>query len=223
MSLKTHKVILAILLYLPVMGLSKVTPKLSEERWSEIDVKINQKIGPLHQLLGNNQIPSDVAADQLGQILSEFLLSEPEFEEVEKEYFRNKSSTSLEEARVLKRELKKKAKVKEASHEDKVNWLKAVKLYALLLARSKSREGEAMIRKQEKAYRKNFFKFAKNSCNGTLDQEKVQPRFTKEQADPYFQAKYGQPADVDLKNLAGLFLFLLPPTRTPKQQSDPAK
>ena len=203
-----HRVIMAFLL---IMCLSKVTSQLSDGRWSELDVKVNNKIGPLHHLLGNDQIPSDVAADQLGAILAELLESEPEFEETVKEFYRNKVSTSLEEARILKRELKRKAKKKDSTHEDKENWLKAVKLHALLLARSNANEGEAKIRKQEKAYKKNFAKFVKEACNGTLDCEKTQPKFTKEQADVYFRDKYSQAANIDLAKLSW-FVPVAPPT-----------
>ena len=200
MSFKSHKVILTgISLF--VMSLSKCTPKLSESRWSELDVKINAKIGPLHNLLGTRTIPSDSAANQLGEILAEFLKNEPEFEEIEKEFFEQKESTSLEEARIMKRELRKKANKKDATPEDKANWLKSVKLYAFLLRVRKGKEEQSDIRKQENAYRKNFFKFAKDACNDTLGKERVKPGFTREQANAYYSAKYGNPVDIDLAKL----------------------
>ena len=112
---RTHRLGLAadssaltsLLLILATMGLARITPKLSDTRWTELDAKLADRIGPLHHLLGSGDLPSDVAADQLGAILTEFLSNEPEFEEVEEEYFEKKQSTSLEEARILKRELRK--------------------------------------------------------------------------------------------------------------------
>ena len=115
------------------MCLTRTTPKLSEARWCELDIRINQAIGNLHHDLGTNQISSEVAGNEFGKILAEFLNSEEEFEEVEKEFFQRKESTSLEEARILKRELRKRANKKGARLEDKANWLKAVKLYTFLL------------------------------------------------------------------------------------------
>ena len=105
---------------------------------------------------------------------------------MEKQFFEKKQSSTLEEARILKKELKKKASKKDASPEDKANAQKAVKLYAFLLRRKHEKEGANLIRSQEKAYRRNFFKFAREACNGTLGEEKVQPGFSKEDADTYF-------------------------------------
>ena len=135
----------------------------------------------------------------------------PEFEEVEKEYFEKKQSTSLEEARILKRELRKKANKRNSSAEDKANWLKAVELHSFLLKVSKEKEGKGAIRKQENLYRKNFFRFAKDACNGTLGEERVQPTFSKEQADLYFSTRYGTAAAIDTDEL-DWFVEVEPPT-----------
>jgi len=137
---------------------------------------------------------------------------------VEKQFFEKKQSTSLEEVRVLKRELRKKANKRDATAEDKPNWLKAVKLYAFLLKKKKAKEGEAVIRRQEKAYRKNFFKFAKDACNGTLGEEKVQPTFSREEANIYFKTKYGTRVDIDTTKL-DWFVPTQPPT-VPYEQSE---
>ena len=199
------------------MCITRTTPNLSEARWSELDIKINQAIGSLHHDLGTNQTSSEVAGNEFGKILAEFLNSEEEFEEVEKEFFERKESTSVEEARVLKRELRKKANKKGASPEDKANWLKAVKLYAFLLKVQKEKEGAGEIRRQENAYRKNFYKFSKEACNGTLGKEKEQPEFSQETANEYFKAKYSRPAEIDTRKL-DWFVPVLPPTQ-PYNQS----
>ena len=71
----------------PIMCLTRNTPVLSPARWSELDKEINKSISNLHHLLGHNQLPNDEAADQFGMILSDFLKTQPEFQEVEKEFF----------------------------------------------------------------------------------------------------------------------------------------
>ena len=147
------------------MCLTRTTPKLSASRWSEIDCKINGLIGPLHWRISNDETPTNVAAEELGEILSKIFQSEAEFEEVEKQFFDRKQSKSLEEARLLKRDLKKKANKKGATAEDKANWLKAVKLHAFLLRKENEKTTAGQIKKQEKAYKKNFFKFAKEAWN----------------------------------------------------------
>ena len=49
----------------------------------------------------------------------------------------------------MKREMKKKARRRDATPEDKSNWLRAVKLYAFLLKKNKEKEGAGEVRKQE--------------------------------------------------------------------------
>ena len=75
-----------------------------------------------------------------------------EFIEVEKQFFEKKQSSTLEEARILKKELKKKASKKDASPEDKADAQKAVKLYAFLLRRKHEKEGANLIRSQEELF-----------------------------------------------------------------------
>ena len=144
-------------LLLPTMCLTRITPKLTATRWDELDCKINDLIGPLHWRISNNETESNIAAEELGGILTNLLESEPEFKEVEKEFFERKHSRSLEEARILKRDLKKKANKRDATAEDKSNWLKAVKLHAFLLRKENERQESSKIKQQENAYRKNFF------------------------------------------------------------------
>ena len=89
--------------------------------------------------------------------------------------------------------MRKKARRREASAEDKAEWLRAVKLHAFLLKRQREKEGRNRVRREEKFYRKNFFRFAKEACEGTLFEKKVQPDFQKEEADAYFSEKNGNP------------------------------
>ena len=172
------------------MCLSRITPTLSPARWNELDCKLSKSISNLHHLLGHDQIKNDVAAESFGQILSDFLENETEFKEVEKEFFKKKTATSLEEAKVLKAELKKKARSKKATSEDKENFQKAVRLYSFLLKKQHEKEGECKIRKHENAYRKNFYKFAKDACNGTLDGESVKPKFKEDEAFRFYSGRY---------------------------------
>ena len=123
------------------MCISRSTPQLDSDRWNEIDVQLNDLIGPLHYRISNEETPADEAADELAEIITFLLTNVPEFNDVEKDYFERKQSTSLEEARVLKRELRKKAKKRNASAEDKESWLQAVRLHAFLLRLKHRKEG----------------------------------------------------------------------------------
>ena len=57
----------------------------------------------MHWRISNDETPTNVAAEELGEILSKVFQSEAEFEEVEKQFFDRKQSKSLEEARLLKK------------------------------------------------------------------------------------------------------------------------
>ena len=183
------------------MVLSRATPDLTEAKWKELDNKISKETSNLHHLLGHDQVPPDEAAVLLGEILKDFLEEEPEFQELQKTFFKQKESTTLEEARILKRDLKKKARGKNASREDKENHAKAVRIHAFLLKRTREKDEKGAIRKQEKAYRKNFFSFAKDACNGTLDTERVKPKFSNKEAFDFYQDRYANPGDIDFTKL----------------------
>ena len=78
---------------------------------------------------------------------------------------------------------------------------KSVRIYSFLLRRKNAKEQEGQIRKQEKDYNKNFYKFAKNACNGTLDTETVKPDFTPEQAFEFYSTRYSSPGEIDTSKL----------------------
>ena len=78
--------------------------------------------------------------------------------------------------------LRKKARSRSATHEDKENYLNSIRMYKYLLKKKHEKIEEGNVRKHENAYRKNFYKFAKDACNGELDTETVQPKFTAEEA-----------------------------------------
>ena len=52
----------------------------------------------------------------------------------------------------MKKSLKKKARRKEATAEEKSEWLRAVKLHAFLLRRQREKEGRSRVRREEKFY-----------------------------------------------------------------------
>ena len=74
-----------------LMCLARTTPDLPASRWKELDSKAKDLTGPLHFRISHYETPSDVAADELGEILSLFLKSEPEFEEVEKQSLKRRN------------------------------------------------------------------------------------------------------------------------------------
>ena len=63
----------------------------------------NNLIGPLHHLLVSDNIQRDDAGTRFGEILTDFLEAQPEFQEEAIEYFRKNPLTNLSEARKLKK------------------------------------------------------------------------------------------------------------------------
>ena len=183
------------------MCLSRITPTLSPARWKELDTKLNESISDLHHLLGHNQIPNDVAADQFCDILADFLEKEPEFKKVEREFFKKKESTTLEEAKTLKTELRRLARQKDATHEIKEDARRAERYYLFLKKRQNKKDGESKVKKHENAYKKNFYQFAKDACNGDLDKDKVQPKFGKEEVFKFYSDRYSSPGELDTSKL----------------------
>ena len=57
------------------------------------------------------------------------------------------------------------------------------------------------MRREEKFFRKDFYRFAKEASEGTLFEQKIQPAFEKEVADEYFSGKYGVPKVLDESKL----------------------
>merc|ERR1712105_465764 len=90
------------LLVTVTMGLARATPKIPEARWDLIDCAFNDLVGPLHWEISNEEISTDVAAEQIGMILANLLEKEPEFQETEARPSVSDSGKSLEEARLLK-------------------------------------------------------------------------------------------------------------------------
>ena len=73
------------------------------------------------------------------------------------------------------------------------------------------------IKQQEKAYRKDFFKFAKEACNGTLFEKRVEPEFNVEEASTFFNRRYGAAAMLDMTKLDWM---IDPPPPTVPYNSD---
>ena len=58
------------LLVTVTMGLARATPKIPSARWDLIDCAFNDLVGPLHWEISNEEISTDVAAEQIGMILA---------------------------------------------------------------------------------------------------------------------------------------------------------
>ena len=78
----------------------------------------------------------------------------------------------------------------------------AVKCVSYLNKLEKSHNKAKSVTHQEKQYRSNFWPFAKNATNGTLNSKTAGATFTKEDADLYYPSKYSHQTNLDLTQLS---------------------
>ena len=97
----------------------------------------------------------------------------------------------------MKKTLIKNAKKADASHNDRAEAAEAIRNYDYHLKLHKLKEQEKREKEEDKAYKRNFFKFAKEITNGSFGQEAVTPTFTKSTADSYYKQKYETHANID--------------------------
>ena len=191
--------------------LIKEVPQLDDEEWKKIDDELRELQGLLHHLLATEEIPSDIAMDQYTMLLTTFLSSKPEFQGKKKPFFAHASPTTIPEARKLKKTLGKKAKERGATDEDRRNFHQAQRALSFLIRKDKEKKEKSAAYKQESSYRKEFFKFAKAACNGTLDKEEAGPTFSKEDADVHYKGTYSKTVHINSAKL-DWFPEVEPPT-----------
>ena len=132
-------------------------------------------------------------------MLASFLESKEEFQEEVREFFKHNPPTSnhLGAARKLKNLLRKKAKKNDATEEDKARANQALRQYNYLLNLERSKAEARKAKQEEKAYKKNFYKTAKDITNGTFGMDKVTPAFDKEKANDFYKNRYSEPVIID--------------------------
>ena len=195
----------------PTPLLAKEVPDLNDDEWKKIDDELRELQGLLHHLLATDEIPSDVAMDKYTVLLTSFLSSKPEFQGKEKTFFAHAQPTTIQEARKMKKTLGKKVKQRGATDEDRRNFHQAQRALSFLIRKDKEKKEKSATFKQESSYRKNFFKFAKAACNGTLDKEEAGPTFSKEDADAHYKGTYSKAVHIDSAKL-DWFPEVEPPT-----------
>ena len=184
-----------------------------DEKWEQINIDFSRKYNPIHvKLLKEEAKPADVAA-QFNEMLADLLKSNSIVKNKIKKYFKHKaeSTTTIDEAKELKNKLKKKAQAPYANKEDKSNACEALRYYNLLLKKKNEKQETKEIKEQEKSYKKNFHKFAKETTKGTYNKPPVVPTFSKEEANQHYLSKYSTEVKIDLDQLSW-FPDVLPPS-----------
>ena len=167
-------------------------PKIDKTLWNRYDQEFFGTIHPSWRLFCKGEVSVTQFATDYNTQLASFLESKPEFQEEVKQFFKHNppSEKTLKEAKKLKNELRKKARKKDATEEDKAKANQALRTYNYILKIQKQKDDLAKERKQEKAYRKNFYKTAKDIANGTFGQPTVSPNFDINIANNFYTKKY---------------------------------
>ena len=178
-------------------------PKIDKTLWNRYDQEFFGTIHPSWRLFCKGEVSVTQFATDYNTQLASFLESKPEFQEEVKQFFKHNppSEKTLKEAKKLKNELRKKARKKDATEEDKAKANQALRTYNYILKIQKQKDDLAKERKQEKAYRKNFYKTAKDIANGTFGQPTVSPNFDINIANNFYTKKYSEPVVIDPSKL----------------------
>ena len=206
-------VFLVLMFTSPIHGrLCRDVPKIDKTVWNRYDYEFFTTIHESWKSFCKGEVSSAQFATDYNTRLASFLESKPEFQEEVKEFFKHNppSNKTLENARKLKNNLRKKAKRKDATLEDKAKANQALRHYNYLLKIQKQKDDLTIERKQEKAYKKNFFKTAKDISNGTFGQPSVSPAFDVHTANNFYSKKYSEPVVIDPSKL-NWFPDILPP------------
>ena len=135
--------------------------------------------------------------------MSKFLLLKPEFQKDIKVFYEKtkKKPDALEEIRLMKNYLNKKAKQTDATNEEEKKALETIRLYNHMKKLQTEKDTEKQMREEEKLYRKDFRSSARNVTNGTFGTQSSQPTFEKSTADEYYKNKYENATIIDYDEL----------------------
>ena len=89
--------------------------------------------------------------------------------------------------RKKKNDLNKKARQKDATEDDKLEASEAIRMYNYVLKLQQLKHQEELTKAQEKAYRKDFWRTARDVTNGTFGEPNSGPTFNKSTADQHYK------------------------------------
>ena len=173
----------------------------SQEDWTSYNTELNSLLKPIHRALAADIIPPNVAGDQIGLTIQQFLLSKPEFNEDRKSSsFISHEPKTLEKVKTLKNQLWKSAR-KSQDPQERKRFYQAIRTHNFLKKQQRQKEKHKTASWQEDVYHKNFFEFSKSTCNDTLGKSSPLPSFDKAAADTFYQSRYSQTIPIDTSKL----------------------
>ena len=175
----------------------------TENVWIEYDDEFANIISPLSADLQLEKITAEDAATKFNSMLTKYLETKPNLVKEVKTFFKHnpKSLKNIIHAKKLKIDLEKKARQNGATEEDKSQACQALRHYAFLQKEQQSKSESNKIKEQEKAYSKDFHKFAKQVTSGTYGKPPVVPTYSREEANIHYTEKYATEVTIDFSKL----------------------
>ena len=164
-------------------------PNVEKDIWKKYDNEFKEINQQSWTSLKNDELTPEQYVTDLNGMLASFLVSKPEFQKESKMYFNHNkpNENNVEEMRKLKIELNKKAKEKNATKEVKAQARQANRAFSHIKKVNKEKQEVIEKKKQEKSYRENFYKTARDVTNGVFGATESKPTFTKHTADEFYK------------------------------------
>ena len=177
-------------------------PHFTTDEWSTHNQALKDLLNPLHHDLSQNSISAKQAAQSFSDIVVEYCASNSEFVDSKssEEYIKHEPK-SLEQARKVKNQLRKKAYSKNSTENDRKAFRQAIKAVSQFKKKHEHKENQKTTKYQETLFRKDMYGFSKQVCNGSFGNTSPKPTFTKDTANTYYNAKYSRPVHLNLMNL----------------------
>ena len=191
-------VLLHFLAFLCLLGIADARlffPDLSADTWQLHDGCVSGLLRPAREALNSRSAGAKVSSDSFSSTLCGYLRSNHSFVKDVKQDRRRKSvsDASVEAARKEKNRLKKVARRRGSTPQDRRAFYGAIRSHSHLkrIHEQVQRDKDATF--QERSYLRNFYNFAKEAVAGAIGGGGDSPQFPVEVANRYYPEKYQVP------------------------------
>ena len=186
-----------------ITQLTRNPPKLTHDVWEYFNTEVSTLNKESWYTFKKGITTPEQYISDLNGMLASFLESNAEFQKEAKQYYKHNpiNSDPLEQMRKEKYSLNKQAKKPNASETIKEQARQSIRAYSHMLKVHKEKKEESLKRQQDKSYRTEFWKTAKNVTNGIYGIPESAPTYNKAIADEFYKNQYENPIKVNLDKL----------------------
>ena len=138
--------------------LTRYPPSLDNDTWLKYDKEFENANQDSWNKFKTGKVTPEQFVSDINRALASFLISKEDFQKESKEFFEHtpQKENQVEKMRKIKVDLNKKAKLPNATKEDKVQAKEAVRAYSHILKVNKEKEKVSLQKQEEKAYTKKL-------------------------------------------------------------------